>query len=255
MKICIPKIKLVFALLLVLISITSCTTKKDVVYFQNAKDSETIVDTDTFKAKLKTGDILNIFISTLDLTVAQPYNLVESTGSVNTAIDYLIDSDGNIDYPVLGKIKLRGLTIEEAKDVFKKKFSEGKLLKDPVVIIRIKNFRISVLGQVNSPGVYEISGERITILEAIASAGDLGITGRRENVLVIRDFNGTKTYTRIDLTSKEIFNSPVYFLTQNDVVYVQPNTKGVSAGSGDARIGLFASLLGLAITLGLLINR
>ncbi|MDO6759427.1 polysaccharide biosynthesis/export family protein [Tamlana sp. 2_MG-2023] len=244
-------------LILILGITSSCTTKKDIVYFQNAKNFESVVDTDTFNARLKTGDILNIFISTLDLSVTQPYNLVESTNGrqgEGVALDYLIDPDGNIDYPVLGKVKLVGLTIEEAKEVFKKKFEEGKLLKNPVVIIRIKNYKISVLGQVNKPGVYPISGERVTILEAIASAGDLTITGRRDNVLVIRDFNGSKTYTRIDITNKELFNSPVYFLTQNDVVYVQPNTKGISAGSGDARIGLVASLLGLAITIGLLIQ-
>ncbi|MBU2951149.1 polysaccharide export protein [Tamlana agarivorans] len=250
-------VKKLFVLILVFGIITSCTTKKDIVYFQNAKSFESLVDTNTFNARLKTGDILNIFISTLDLTVAKPYNLVEySSGSQNegAALDYLIDPDGNIDYPVLGKVKLVGLTIEEAKEVFKKKFEEGKLLKNPVVIIRIKNYKISVLGQVRNPGVYPISGERVTILEAISSAGDLTITGRRDNILVIRDFNGTKTYTRIDITNKELFNSPVYFLTQNDVVYVQPNTKGISAGSGDARIGLVASLLGLAITIGLLIQ-
>ncbi|KAB1071287.1 polysaccharide export protein [Tamlana haliotis] len=249
--------KLIVILLIIVVS-TSCTTKKDVVYFQNAQEFESIVDTNTFNAKLKTGDILNIFISTLDLSVTKPYNLVESTnnsqGGEGAALDYLIDADGNIDYPVLGKVKLAGLTIEEAKEVMKKKFEDGKLLKNPVVIIRIKNYKISVLGEVNKPGVYPIDGERVTILEALASAGDLSITGRRDNILVIRDFSGAKTYTRIDLTNKEVFSSPVYFLTQNDVVYVEPNTKGISAGSGDARIGLVASLLGLAITIGLLIQ-
>ncbi|OBQ54095.1 polysaccharide biosynthesis/export family protein [Tamlana sp. s12] len=258
MKISIPIIKLIIPLITVLVIITSCTTKKEVVYFQNAKSSETVVDTDTFTAKLKIGDILNIYISTLDLSVAMPYNLVENSTVGNQgsaiAVDYLIGPDGTIDYPVLGKIKLVGLSIEEAKEVLKKKFSEGKLLKNPVVIMRINNFKVSVMGQVNKPGVYEVSGERVSILEALSSAGDLTITGRRDNILVIRDFNGSKTYTRIDLTSKEVFNSPVYFLTQNDVVYVEPNTKGISAGSGDARIGLFASLLGLVITLGLLIK-
>jgi polysaccharide export outer membrane protein len=176
-------------------------------------------------------------------------------GSNSRLIDYLIDSEGNIDYPVLGKIKLEGLTIEEAKLLFKKKFADGQLLIDPVVIVRINNYRISVFGQVNSPGVYPVTGERISILEAIAAAGDLAITGKRDNVLVIRDFNGAKTYTRIDLTSKEVFNSPVYYLTQNDVIYVEPNSFGVSRASGDARIGLFASLLGLAITVGILFTR
>ena len=245
------------ALILLIFFVASCASKKDIVYFQNAKNFETIVDTDTFKPKLKIGDILNITISTIDLNVTQPYNLVEASGGVNGGqmIDYLIDADGNIDYPVLGKIKLIGLTIEEAKEVFKAKFSDGELLKNPVVIIRIKNYKISVLGEVGSPGVYPVSGERISIIEAIASAGDLNIRGRRDNILVIRDFNGTKTYTRIDITNKEVFNSPVYYLTQNDIVYVEPNTAGISSASGDSRIGLFASLIGVIATITLIITR
>lgn len=243
---------LIFTLSLVI----SCSTKKDVIYFQNAKNSETIVDTNTFNARLKIGDIVNVYISTPDLDVTKPYNLIESTGASNgRLVDYLIDSDGNIDYPVLGKIKLEGLTVEEAKLLFKKKFADGELLKDPVIIVRINNYRISIFGHVNRPGVYPVTGERISILEALAAAGDLAITGKRDNVLVIRDFNGAKTYTRIDLTSKEVFNSPVYYLTQNDVIYVEPNSFGVSRASGDARIGLFASLLGLGITIAVLFTR
>jgi polysaccharide export outer membrane protein len=225
---------------------TSCYTKKDVVYFQNAKNFETIVDTDTFKAKLKIGDILSINVSTLDLNVTKPYNLVEA-GANAQLIDYLIDAEGNIDYPVLGKIKLVGLSIEEAKALFKKKFEDGQLLKDPVVMIRIKNYRVAILGEVRNPGVYPISSERISILEAIAMAGDLRFTGRRKDVLVVRDFNGSKTYTQIDLTNKEVFNSPVYYLTQNDVVYVQPNNAAISSASGDARIGILTSLATLVL--------
>lgn len=235
----------------------SCSTKKDIVYFQNAKNFETIVDTDTFKAKLKIGDVLNINISTIDLNVTKPYNLVESSGGERGGqlIDYIIDPNGNIDYPVLGKIKLIGLTIEEAKQLFKKKFADGDLLIDPVVIMKIKNYKISVLGEVGSPGVYPVSGERVSILEAIAAAGDLNIRGRRDNILVIRDFNGTKTYTRIDITNKEVFNSPVYFLTQNDIVYVEPNTAAISSASGDSRIGLISTIASLALTIVLLITR
>lgn len=231
---------------------TSCATKQDVVYFQNAKSFETIVDTDTFKAKLKVGDIVSIYISTLDAAVATPYNIFIASGSTGRLIDYLIDVDGNIDYPVLGKVKLLGLTVEEAKDLFKKKFSEGQLLKDPVVMIRFSNFRITVAGEVRSPGVYPVSGERISILEALGMAGDLTIKGRRDNILVVRDFNGTKTYTRLDLTNKEVFNSPVYYLTQNDYVYVEPNNSAVSGASGDLRIGTIISITSFILTTALI---
>ncbi len=229
--------------------ISSCKGRQDVVYFQNAKNFETIVDTDTFAPKFKVNDIVSIFVSTYDLNAVKPFNLVKGStdGSRLSYIDYLIDIEGNIDYPVLGKIKLLGLTVEEAKDLLKEKLSEG-YLDNPIVNIRITNFRVSVLGEVKKPGTYTISGERATILEAIGLAGDLTIKGKRKNVLVIRDFNGTKTYSRIDLTTKELFNSPVYYLTQNDVVYVEPNKSAISASSLDRRTSTAISIVSLIIT-------
>ena len=106
-------------------------------------------------------------------------------------------------------------------------------LKDPIINIRLKNFTVTVLGEVNRPGTYPVNGEQITILEAIGLANDLTIKGKRENVLVIRDFNGTKVYNRIDLTSKQALNSPVYYLTQNDVVYVEPNQSAITSSALD----------------------
>ncbi|WP_203258702.1 polysaccharide biosynthesis/export family protein [Hyunsoonleella ulvae] len=243
------------AIVVSLLILSACVGRKDIVYFQNAKDFETIVDTDTFKAKLKIGDILTIYVSTLDPTVAQPYNILARTGGENGGgqlLDFLIDVEGNIDYPVLGKIKLAGLTIEEAKQLLKSKFSEGQLLKDPVIIIRLLNFRVTIAGEVRSPGVYPVIGERVTILEALGMAGDLTIKGRRDNILVIRDFNGSKTYTRIDLTNKEVFNSPVYYLTQNDYIYVEPNNSGVSLASGDARVATLISITSFLVTTALI---
>ncbi|WNH10256.1 polysaccharide biosynthesis/export family protein [Thalassobellus suaedae] len=251
----IPKLKsklLLAVLLFVILLTTSCSTKQDIVYFQNAKNFETIVDTDTFAAKLKVGDIVSIYVSTAVPDVAKPYNIMLETGTQGQLIDYLIDIEGNIDYPVLGKIKLLGLTVEEAKALFKKKFSEGNLLKDPVIIIRVLNFRVTVAGEVRSPGVYSVSGERISILEALAMAGDLTIKGKRDNVLIVRDFNGTKTYTRIDLTNKEVFNSPVYYLTQNDYIYVEPNNSAISSASGDSRIGTIITISSFILTTALI---
>jgi polysaccharide export outer membrane protein len=234
-------------------SLSSCVSKKEVVYFQNAKDFETIVDTDTFTPKFKVNDIVSIFVSTYDLEAVKPFNLLVEGAGISgqpKLIDYLVDIKGNIDYPVLGKVKLLGLTVQEAQELFKEKLA--LYLKDPIVNIRILNFRVSILGEVRSPGRYEVSGERITILEAIALAGDLNIKGQRDNVLVIRDFNGTKTYTRVDLTNKELFNSPVYYLTQNDVVYVEPNNSAVSSASGDTRIGTIISITSFLITTALI---
>lgn len=236
---------------------TSCRSlKKEVVYFQNAKNFETIVDTDSFTPKFKVNDIVSIYVSTYDVEASRPFNLIKQSGGSGNAqyLDYLIDAEGNIDFPVLGKIKLLGLTVEEAKDLIKQKLSDG-YLKDPIVNMRILNFRISVLGEVRSPGTYTVSGERITIMEALGLAGDLTIKGRRDNILIVRDFNGTKTYTRVNITNKEIFNSPVYFLTQNDVVYVEPNNSAMSSAKGDSRIGLVLSISSFLISLAILATR
>lgn len=235
--------------------VSSCRSLKDeVVYFQNAKNFETIVDTDTFTPKFKVNDIVSIYVSTYDVEASRPFNLLKQSGNNSQFLDYIIDTDGNIDFPVLGKIKLIGLTVEEAKDLIKKKLSDG-YLKDPIVNMRILNFRISVLGEVRSPGTYMVSGQRITIMEALGLAGDLTIKGRRDNILVVRDFNGTKTYTRVNLTNKEVFNSPVYFLTQNDVVYVEPNNSAMSESKGDSRIGLILSISSFLISLAILTTR
>ena len=246
------KTKFTITGIILLLSLSSSVTKKEVIYFQNAKDFETVVDTDTFAPKFKVNDIVSVFVSTFDIEAVAPFNLYlgGSTNSNPQLIDYLVDIDGNIDYPVLGKVKLLGLTVEEAKILFKEKLS--LYLKDPIVNIRILNFRISIIGEVRSPGRYDVSGERITILEAVALAGDLTIKGKRENILVVRDFNGTKTYTRVDLTNKELFNSPVYYLTQNDVVYIEPNNSARSSASGDSRIGTIISITSFLVTTALI---
>jgi polysaccharide biosynthesis/export protein len=228
--------------------------KEEVVYFQDAKNFETIVDTDSFTPRLKVNDIVSIYVSTYDMEASAPFNLIMNTGNSGQLIDYLVDIDGNIDFPVLGKVKLLGLTVDEAKELIKQKLSEG-YLKDPIVNIRIQNFRVTILGAVNSPGTYPISGERVTIMEALGLAGDLNIKAKRDNILVVRDFNGTKTYTRVNLLNKEVFKSPVYFLTQNDVVYVQQNHSLLTSTKGDARIGTVLSVSAFLISLAILFTR
>ncbi len=225
----------------------SCGSREDIVYFQNAKDFETVVDIDTFTPRFKVNDIISINVSTFDMDAVKPFNLVRESGDGRVReVDYIIDKDGYIDYPVLGKIKLLGLTVEEAKSLFKEKLKD--YLKDPIINIRLLNFRVSVLGEVNRPGTYQISGERVTVLEAIGLAGDLTIKGKRNNIMVIRDFNGARTYSRIDLTTKEALNSPVYYLTQNDVVYVEPNESAIYASRSDNRTSIAISIASILIT-------
>ena len=190
----------------------------------------------------------------MDPEVSAPFNLFRGAaegGIRPEQVDYLIDKEGEIDFPVIGKIKIAGLSPEETRVLLRDRLSE--YLRDPIINIRLKNFTVTVLGEVNRPGTYPINGERISILEALGFAGDLTIKGQRENVMVIRDFDGTKVYTRIDLTRKEALNSPVYYLTQNDLVYVEPNQSAITSSSLDNRATIAISIASILITSTVLI--
>ncbi|MEO1486740.1 MAG: polysaccharide biosynthesis/export family protein [Bacteroidota bacterium] len=239
---------------LTVVFLASCASKQDVVYFQDASNFETIVSEDIYAYKFKVDDVVSIHVSTLDQQASIPFNLfkgAEEGGIRPEQVDYIIDKDGNIDFPVLGAIKIEGLSPEETKNLLKDKLTD--YLKDPIINIRLKNFTVTVLGEVNRPGTYPVNGEQITILEAIGLANDLTIKGKRENVLVIRDFNGTKVYNRIDLTSKQALNSPVYYLTQNDVVYVEPNQSAITSSALDNRATIAVSIASVLITSTVLI--
>lgn len=229
--------------------LTSCVSKKDVVYFQDVGDYETIVGENISVPKFKVDDIVGIFVSTLDNEASVPFNLFrgsQENGLRPEQVDYLVNREGEIDFPVVGKIKIVGLSPEEVRIILREKLSD--YLKNPIINIRLKNFTITVLGEVNRPGTYSVNGEQITILEALGLASDLTIKGMRKNVLVITDFNGTKVYTRIDLTSKSALKSPVYYLTQNDVVYIEPNKSAVTSSSLDNRATIALSIVSILIT-------
>lgn len=237
----------------------SCGASKreDVVYFQDIANFETQVNTNILVTKFKVDDLIEIYVSSLNPETSAPFNLFR--GDPNRSgqpeqVDYLVDQAGEIDFPVIGKLKVVGLTPDELRMLLRDRLSE--YLKDPIINIGLTNFTVTVLGNVNSPGTYPVSGElKISILEAIGLAGDLSITGVRDNVLVIRDYSGTKVYNRIDLTSKNMTKSPVYYLTQNDVVYVEPNKRGISASALDTSqktqiaVTIFSVLLTSAVIL------
>ncbi|MGB3149556.1 MAG: polysaccharide biosynthesis/export family protein [Maribacter sp.] len=234
--------------------ISSCATRKDVVYFQNSGDYETLVSDNTISNKFKIDDVVSIRVSTLDEQASLPFNLFSGnseSGMRPEQLDYIIDKNGEIDFPVIGKLKILGLSPEETKILLIKELND--YLKDPIINIRLRNFSVTVLGEVNGAGTFVVNGEQITVLEALGLAGDMTIRGKRNNVLVIRDFNGTKVYTRIDLTKKESLNSPVYYLTQNDVVYVEPNNSAIKTSTLDNRASLLVSIASLLITSTVLI--
>lgn len=240
------------SLLLILsfiIILSSCASKKEVVYFQDASNFETLINDNTFVTKFKVDDVLNIFVSTLNAEASAPFNLFRgaSEGGVQPQqVDYIVGRDGMIDFPVIGKIKVSGLSPDELKLLLQDKLSD--YLKNPIINIRLQNFTVTILGEVNRPGTYQVNGEQITILEALGLAGDLSIRGIRDNILVIRDFDGTKVHTRIDLTSKKALSSSVYYLTQNDVVYVEPNKSAITSSSLDNRANIAISIASVLIT-------
>lgn len=237
-------------LLLILVSafVFSCGSKKKIVYLQGIESAQNYDAATNYEEIIQPDDVLSIIVSTDNPEVAAPFNLplIQSNETDYRGIKtYLVDATGYIDYPVLGKIKLGGMTRSAANNKMVAAISE--YIRNPIVNLKIANYKISAIGEVSRPGSYNIVGERVTILEAIALAGDLTIYGKRENVLLIREKEGKKTYTRVDLTSANLLNSPYYYLAQNDVIFVEPNrTKINSSVIGPDVYVLFSSLSLLA---------
>lgn len=241
--------------------LSNCVSKKDIVYLQNDEIAQKNVS-NNYQTILKPDDLLQINVISENIESSIPFNLpaVFLSASSNSAIGqatqlpYLIDSKGDIDFPVLGKIKLGGLSREEAIDLLKSKLSPKYILK-PSIYIRITNFTVNVMGDVKRPGTYTIPNERVTILDALSLAGDLNISARRDNILVVREENNKKLEYRVDLRSKEIYTSPVFYLQQNDNIYVEPNYASIQSASSNTNTSLFISITGLLITIASLILR
>nr|WP_299340368.1 polysaccharide biosynthesis/export family protein [Allomuricauda sp.] len=251
-----------FASILILsVLISSCASRQDIVYFQDAKNFETLVADNAFTPRFKVDDLISIHVSTLNPEASVPFNLVVGisgdAGANPTAgfgaeqVSYLVDKEGEIDFPVIGKVKVAGLSPEELRVSLRELLTD--YLKDPIINIRLLNYTVTILGEVRTPGTYPIIGEQVTILEALGLAGDLTIRGLRENIMVIRDFDGTKVYNRIDLTSKDAMKSPVYYLTQNDVVYVEPNNAAVNASASTTGLTVTVSIIGVLLSVATLI--
>ena len=217
----------------------SCTSTRNAVYFHNVQDTTFLQRNPDVETPIQQNDILGITISSLNAEASAIFNPPNSnnsrsttvTGSNNEPGGYLVDSDGNIQYPVLGTIKAAGSTKKELRDKITNMILSKKLLIDPLVEIRYLNFEVTVIGEVAKPTVITVPSEKISLLKAIGLAGDLTIYGKRDNVLLIREENGKKKTRHIDLNSSNFFNSPYYYLQPNDVVYVAPNkAKIASAG-------------------------
>ena len=168
-------------------------------------------------------------------------------------MSYLVNIDGELNFPVLGKIKVEGFTNKEITDLLTKRLSD--YIKNPVVNVRLINFKVSVLGEVGRPGTYPVTNERISIIEAISLARDLTIQGKRANVLLVREEHGKRVFVNIDLTNKKLFNSPYYYLAQNDVVYVAPNKAKMNASAASPNTGIIISAISVLISLIAILTR
>ena len=223
---------------MMILMLGSCASSEKVAYFQNAVDGVVAQSEGLYDAKIMPKDILTITVSTTNPEAATPFNLtvsntLNSTGQMYSGSGvlqtYLVDNDGEIDYPVIGTIKVAGLTKNECQELVKSKIKAFLAEEEnPIVTVRMSSYRVTIIGEVRSPGVIPVGTEKMSILEALASAGDLTIYGKRDNVMLIREeANGQKTIHRLNLNDANIISSPYYYLQQNDIVYVEPN--GVQA--------------------------
>ena len=253
--------KPLFITFLLIIFLSSCVSNKKIAYFQfDSIDQENI--SNVYKTVFKPDDLLQITIASDDLEAVKAFNLpaVSFSASTNAVagqaqqLSYLIDSKGEIDFPVFGKLKIGGLTREETIHLLKSKLSPD-YVKDPTVNIRISNFKITVQGDVKTPGTFNIPNERVTILDAIGLAGDLNISARRDNIMVIREEGTKKKQYRLDIRSNKIFTSPVFYLQQNDVIYVEHNNARIQSASSNSNTGLFISITGTLIAIVTLLTR
>lgn len=238
--------------LAVLCGLASCNpeTYKKINYLQDVKQDTTMTMKVNKGIIIQPQDQLSIIVTSRDPRMATPFNLSVSTfytgselsassGASQRITGYVVSNEGDIDFPSLGELHVAGLNRWQLQDLIKERLADSGLLKDAIVTVEFLNFKISVLGEVTAPGTYSVTGDKITILQALALARDLTIYGQRENVQVIREQNGRRQIFKMDLTRTDIFTSEAYYLQQNDVVYVTPSK--VRAGQGEINENYFKS--------------
>lgn len=221
---------------------SACTTTKEVMYFQDIKDRQLSKVDKEYEAIIKKDDRLVIVVTGPDKAVTSPYNLtlteISGMGSASdperATLTYLVDAQGNIDFPILGAIHVEGMTRNQLVRYLTKEI--GKDVKDPIVYVSFKNYKITVLGEVRNPGTYFIDSEKVNILQAIGKAGDLLITARRDGIILLREVDGVQTSYEIDLRNSDILESPYFYLQQNDVLYIPPSPTRVTSGTAATNI-------------------
>jgi polysaccharide biosynthesis/export protein len=231
-------LKITYCFLLIPL-LSACTNTGDAIYFSGSKGTEFVGSLESLEPVVQKNDLLSINVSSLNPQAAEIFNAystntirsANASNTVSPVTGYLVDQDGYIQFPLLGKIKAAGLTKTALKNGIEDELMRRKLLLEPIVDIRYLNYKVSVLGEVARPSVLTVPNEKITLLEALGLAGDLTIYASRNNVLLIREENGKKKLTRIDLTTDELFTSPYYNLRSNDIIYVEPNKTKIASAS------------------------
>lgn len=237
MKTCLPfKPKPFLTLVMLVFIMASCSDTSKLQYLGDIGDGTSKATNYTHETVIRPSDLLSITVSSLNAEASALFNAPnEATPTTNymaagntLTVGYLVNSKGDIQYPILGSIHVDGMTKSDLSKYLVSQMVERKLLVDPIVTIRYLNFRVSVLGEVNRPGVYTVPNEKVSMLEALGLAGDMTMYGRKDNVLLIRDEgNGEKTTRRIDMNSDKLLTSPYFYLHSNDVLFVEPSKNKV----------------------------
>lgn len=258
--------KKILLMAMLALALASCNTSKKIVYFQDIQVNRPEAITEARDITVQPKDQISILVSSKDPQLAALFNLprvqyrVGDNNMQNTNGDvsgYTLDTKGYIDFPVLGRLYVAGMTKSEIASFIKKRLMDENLINDPVVTVEFMNLYYSILGEVNSPGKYMITKDQITLLEAISMAGDLTIYGKRDAVFVVREEDGQRVTHWVDLRTQDLFHSPVYYLKQNDVIYVQPNK--VRAGQSTINensvksVSLWISIASFLSSLGVLL--
>ncbi len=242
--------------------LTSCSTKKEIIYYQDIEETQ-FQDIDYIKPKTKieVNDILQVDIKTLNPESTIPFlkqNLGQGMGGGGMGMQpgmvslqgYIVNEYGEIEMPVIGRVQVSNLTLEQAEKKIKSKLTS--YLKDPYVSVRHLNYKFTIQGEVRNPGTFEIFDPNLTLLQALGMAGDLTIRGKRENILIIRTIGDERIVRRIDLTKSDWMNSPFYFIKQNDYIYVEPNNPQVKSAGFIGNVGTLLSALSFLTTLSLI---
>lgn len=231
---------------------SSCYITKNIPYFSDLTDTSKVYSQaikENYEAHIQPDDILEILVSSMNPQATAIFNLgntntvmpstttttpssptgpiVTTTNRASAPSGYLVNRDGEIDFPVIGKIYVKGLSTNQLKDTLTRRFDP--YLQNPIVNVRLLNYKVTILGEVVRPNSYTLQSERVSVVDAIGLAGDLTIHGRRENVLLIREENGERKFIRLNLNSSTLFESPYFYLKQNDVLYIEPNKTKVAA--------------------------